>query len=332
MAVKDDVKYISVCRYGDGFTVSGQQSGLVGYQLDRETDGKAEGVWSSWQWDGNELVITSGLLGYCPLYYCADGNKVIVSNYILKIIAQGGDAELDTDAISVFVRCGIFIGEDTPFKNIKALPPNSRIVWRGGKLDISSDVILCEAEVFDNDTAVDGYIEYGRKAIEKMLPDTDNYVLPLSGGRDSRQILFELLRAGHKPKNCVTCGDVRDIKLAKVLCERIGIENHVILEPSLKWIEDMKLKNYMIDFCALEHGWLVNLGRYLSGNFALNYDGAGIGGFARNFYFDFVENCHQLYEEGKQIFLAKKMFEVFGPGEKLLSLLPEKYNYINNNK
>ena len=73
--------------------------------------------------------------------------------------------------------------------------------------------------------AIRGYIDLVRQAIRRRLP-TAPFVLPLSGGRDSRHLLYELIDAGCPPARCVTVRHFpprgnEDEEIARLLCERV---------------------------------------------------------------------------------------------------------------
>ena len=123
----------------------------------------------------------------CSPVSSTDGS--VLSTDLLQLVERGAPTGLDVDALSVFLRLGFFVGDDTPFASIRAvLPPRPGIATAR----------------LSRPAAVRGYIDLVRQAIRRRLP-TAPFVLPLSGGRDSRHLLYELLDAGCPPGRCVTC-------------------------------------------------------------------------------------------------------------------------------
>jgi hypothetical protein len=73
-------------------------------------------------------------------YYCRDG-EFAISSSIPRLIEAGAPIEVDEPALAVFLRLGFFIGDDTPYKHIRALPPGATLVWDGAlQLDSPSHV------------------------------------------------------------------------------------------------------------------------------------------------------------------------------------------------
>src|SRR5699024_8278358 len=95
------------------------------------------------------------------------------------------------------------------------------------------------------DDAIDACIELFASAIAKRPPTDDAFAVPISGGRDSRHILLELHRTGHRPATCISLSDQppdlsRDAVVAAALCKALNF-NHVIVDPqpepaaSMRW-------------------------------------------------------------------------------------------------
>ncbi|MBN2269368.1 MAG: hypothetical protein JXN61_02070 [Sedimentisphaerales bacterium] len=128
--------------------------------------------------------------------------------------------------------------------------------------------------------AMDEYIERFRYAISRRLPGPERSLIPLSGGRDSRHILFELLRAGVKPDRCLTSDGHpstadRDVLVAASIAKRFGLDHDVVYQP-LARIEAEQRKNELLSFSALEHSWYLALGDYMrSQSFSTVYEGIG---------------------------------------------------------
>src|SRR5205085_2976358 len=113
----------------------------------------------------------------------------------LRLLLEGAPAELDERALSVFLRLGFFLGEDTAFTAIKALPPAATMRWRAGRLELrGSRPPPPPPADLGRSEAIEQYAALFRASIERCLEPGDDIVLPLSGGRDSRHILLELLR------------------------------------------------------------------------------------------------------------------------------------------
>lgn len=318
--------YLTIKSTKDGIKTFGQTSVSKGYKIPC-ADAKPEGCWYGWDFDGRRFVFENDCFGYYPVFYYYDDNCFCISNSILKLAEECGNKQLDEDNLNVFCRCGFFVGCATAFKHIKAVPPDCRLTWQDGKVDIQSTVNIVKPVKRTLSETVEGYIHYFSKAMDKILPVVGEFALPLSGGRDSRQILFELLKRGIKPTQCITCGENRDVQIAKIITERFGLK-HKIIKANRFWVNDTLRKNRLTNFCALEHSWFMAMGDYLNRNFKSSFDGTGIGIFTRS---ELLNNDYiDLYDKGQYKAIAQRLFDHIGPGEKFLSLLGDKFTFIKN--
>src|SRR3546814_19940048 len=89
----------------------------------------------------------------------------------------------------------------TPFAAIRAVPPDADLRWTAGRLDIARRTREIERRSISREAAIDEYIGIFRAAMERIRPDDQNYIHPLSGGRDSRPIRSAERRVG---KECVS--------------------------------------------------------------------------------------------------------------------------------
>ena len=111
----------------------------MGHRIPGRDGLKSDGIFAKWDWDGERLVVRNDRYGLYPLYYFQNGNTIAVSPSLIRLLMEGALAELDHDALSVFLRIGFFIGEDTPFDSIRAVPPEARWEWRGFPRSLPSD-------------------------------------------------------------------------------------------------------------------------------------------------------------------------------------------------
>lgn len=224
-------------------------------------DGHVDGIYAGWRWDGRELYVEQDRYGFFPLFEWRSEDTVVVATDLLTLLEQGAPRTLDLDALSVFVRVGFFVGRDTPFESIRAVVP-SRLKPR--------HVDATRAQ------AVDAFIDLFRQAIARRLPSRP-FVMPLSGGRDSRHILFELRDQGRAPAACVTVRHFPprandDEIVAREVCAALGIEHRVFDQPRERAAVERR-KNILTHFCTDEHAQFVVLADHLTANTRETYDG-----------------------------------------------------------
>lgn len=225
------------------------------------TDGSVDGIFAGWRWTGDELVIEQDRYGFYPLFEWRTSDARVVSTDLLTLIERGAPPDFDFDALAVFVRVGFFVGTDTPFTAIRAVHPPP---LPSRELAISREA------------AVEGFIDLFRAAIARRLPAAP-YVMPLSGGRDSRHILFELRDAGRAPRACVTVRHFPprandDELIARELCETLGIE-HLVLDQSGDRIAREREKNEATHVCTDEHAQFLVMAHQLREQTRETYDG-----------------------------------------------------------
>jgi asparagine synthase (glutamine-hydrolysing) len=224
-------------------------------------DGGLDGIYAGWSWDGRELAIEQDRYGFYPLFEWRSADARVVSTDLITLLERGAPRALDLDALSVFARVGFFVGADTPFHSIRAvLPP----LLPRRRLDVSRR------------SAVESFIDLFRQAMRRRLP-AGPFEMPLSGGRDSRHILFELRDAGQAPRACVTVRHFPprandDELIARELCETLGIDHRVIAQPRDRAALERR-KNVRTHLCTDEHAQFVVLADHLDAHTRETFDG-----------------------------------------------------------
>ncbi len=258
---------------------SGQFDAEFGHRLPPGAQGRPDGVFARWHWDGVRLSVTNDRYGFLPLFWfrTASGG-VCLSGSLVTAIEQGAPTELDIEALSVFFRLGFFVGDDTPFAGIKVVPPDALFAWQDGTLECRGRFPApAKPSDVSRDEAIDRYIELFAKAMAKRAPASNDFAIPVSGGRDSRHILLELHRMGFNPRACVTAMDNppdpnEDPRVAAILCEALGFR-HVIVDQRLSIFAAQLRKNVETHFCASAHGWYLALADFLNHHTPCTYDG-----------------------------------------------------------
>ncbi|MFL5577000.1 MAG: asparagine synthetase B family protein [Gemmatimonadaceae bacterium] len=276
---------------------------------------ETDGVFACWRWDGARLVARNDRWGFAPLFYRASKDDVAISPDVAQLLEPGASAELDHRALAAFFHLGFFVGEDTPFAAVRALPPGGTLEWAPG-----SGACVRGAGYWWGDHppttrrgVADAFTEIFRDALGRRLPDDpdERFALPLSGGRDSRQMLLELCALGRPPALCVTHVQIPplpddDVRIARLVARAVGVEHVVVpLAPSLHQAE--RRRNAETSLCADEHAQLVALADYLRGRTRTTYDGIGADiWLSRNWG---TAKRLDLYESGRLEELAANMAE-----------------------
>ena len=304
--------YVRIARAGDGFRADGDPSVSLGTKLDFASEHGPEGVFAEWSWDGGRLTVTNDRFGLYPLFYTEGDGKIVVSPSLVRLVELGAPAALDYAALAVFRYLGFFLGEDTAFRGIKVLPPGSRLEWDGRlRLDVPDRPLGGQIDPPRED-AIAEYVRLFRRAVERRLTD-EPFALPLSGGRDSRHILLELVAAGCRPSFCVTTrryppGGSDEREVAAALARRLGIE-HVYVEPPPRFGAELR-KNVETHFGTQEHAWFVGVADAMAARVSAFYD--GIAGDVLSASLFQNSEWLRLYAEGRLPELAELLGESGG--------------------
>ncbi|UGQ46933.1 asparagine synthase-related protein [Massilia endophytica] len=269
-----DTPYCFARRRAAGFSFEGSTSCTLGQRV-----GDADGIWAWWSWDGAQLTAANERYGLYPLYCYSAPDAVGLSTSIPRLIALGADTALDYGALAVFLRLGFFIGDDTPFRHIRAVPPAASLGWDGTLRLHCSGRAAPRPAAMRRHAVVDAYIDLFRQSIARRAPQDKEWIMPLSGGRDSRHILFELLRQGHRPALCLTTEHfpprgAEDVRVAGVLARELGLSHVVLPQPSCRFEAELR-KNLLTGFCSDEHAWYLAAMDYLKRQGRPVYDGIG---------------------------------------------------------
>jgi asparagine synthase (glutamine-hydrolysing) len=261
-------------------------------------DGEVDGIYAGWTWDGSALSVQQDRYGFFPLFESRWAGARHLSTDLVTLLERGAPTTLDYDALSVFVRVGFFVGADTPFQSIRAvLPP----------------CLPRRRQNIARTAAVDGFVDLCRQAMRRRLPSAP-FEMPLSGGRDSRHILFELCDAGRAPQACVTVRHFPprandDELIARELCQVLGIEHRVIDQPHDRAAVERR-KNAATHLCTDEHAQFVVLADHLQAHTRETYDGIAGDVLSQSTYLR--PEVHALYTRGDFAGVAAFVLDGYG--------------------
>lgn len=307
---------------------SGNPTFLREHKVDRG-DAVRDGIWSQWDWDGETLTAKSCRFGVPPLYYFQSAQEFCIADSVSTLLERGAPRDLDDFGLAVFIRRLNFLGNDTPFKAIRCLPPNAELTWKKGKLAIRQEPFRSKPLHLKREAILEGIHELFAQSISRRLPTGERFTVPLSGGKESRRILFELARQKHAPAFCVTAIHPppranEDAKIAAIVAERLGIEHRLVPPEWASW-ELEKHKNGKVDFLTPEHTWTIPMSKLLTDVVDTSYDGLNI-------------DCNLFGEARARLFADGRLTELatdfLGDSEALLMriLSPEAYKLFSREK
>jgi len=305
--------FLHIRRRAEGFELEGAQVGALGHKIRHPGRSEPDGVFVEWSWDGNRLRVRNDRYGCYPFYYFANSDEIAISTSIVRLLEAGASPVLDDVGLAAFLRLGFFLGEDTPFLEIRALPPSAVLEWRNGELAVSGRITITKPDNLNRDAAIDGYISLFRDAVRRRQPSRPNVAVTLSGGRDSRHILLELCEQGLRPDFCLTARGFPattaydEVEVAASLCQALGLRR-LTLEQSESMMQAESDKNLRTGFCSFEHNWYLVVADHLNRTAGLVYDGIGGDVFSAGLFLS--PRRIELCEEGRLAELADDLVSV----------------------
>ena len=260
-----------------------EQRGLAACRLGTPLDrGRAtpDGAFADWAWDGRRLVARNDRYGFRPLFYFAADGAFGISPSIPRLLQEGAPTDVDAPALAVFIRTGYYLGEDTPFRAIRALPPNATVEWSEGRLRVEGGYAAPPpSRSIGRDAAIDGYIALFREAVRRRLPASGEFAMPLSGGRDSRHILLQAVQLGARPAFCLTVRHHpprfdEDVELAAEVAGALGLPQVVLDQTGPRLRAELR-KNLKTSLGSDEGTAFMAMEGYLAGRTRAVFDGVG---------------------------------------------------------
>ena len=249
-----------------GVEIQGQRNWFWGYKINSGIHG--DGAFIQWNFENERLELITDRYGIMPFYYYFDGFDLGFSSSVQNLVKRYSASEIDYQALSVFLRLGNYIGDSTPFLKIKRIHPFSRYVFDNNGLKIEKYKINVQICHLDRDEAIRHYAELFQNSIERFASVAKkNVVVPLSGGKDSRHILFSLLATGRVPDFCITVDDIsrkfeQEVSIAKDICAQCDLR-HVTIIRSMSCYDAEIKKNELTGYSTFDHGLFVSLREYL---------------------------------------------------------------------
>ncbi|MDZ4755841.1 MAG: hypothetical protein SGJ11_15260 [Phycisphaerae bacterium] len=268
-----------------GTIAVGDRAHTLGLSV-KDAAGHEKGVVANWKLDGDTLTIESDPFGYLPLFVWQSGNRIIVGTSPIAVVAAGAPGEADSEAVGLWCRIGLCLGERTLFKHVRLAPRGTKLVWHRGDTRVEgAGMPVISSAIRTVEEGVSGYCDLFRQAMQRRAPIGSSFAMPLSGGRDSRMMLLDAITLGHRPQACLTLSDGPesdhpDAVIARMLAARVNVPL-VNVSPRSKWIESETRKHVLGGLLVLEHTWMMPLWDTLRASYGCWYDGLGSGAITR---------------------------------------------------
>ncbi|WP_194974088.1 hypothetical protein [Aquiflexum lacus] len=231
---------------------------------------KPDGSYAIFRDNKNYSEIITDATGSRTIWYYFNEDNLVVGTSQFSIIKYLGDFEFNQNVIPWMLSTGT-LGPDYSWdKRINKIPPDSSLILdkRTWEIELKSNPIEFKVE--------DQSEEFFEKELIKSLDDTiksfhidyNKWVLPLSGGYDSRGILYLLIKNGIQSIKTVTWGlpdssfdPKSDAFVAKKLAEKYQVDNQFYPVS----FSNEPIEKIVTRFIRNGEGRIDHLGGYLDG-------------------------------------------------------------------
>lgn len=215
-------------------------------------------------------IVTDHIRSY-PLFYSQTDSNLFISDNANWIKEKCRNVTIDIHAVQEMKLSGYVLGNKTLYQEIKQLQAGEKIQFN---LTRNSDQIKPKStrffEYFPNSSAkktMDEYAEEHKailsKIFKKIIKENNGktFVVPLSGGLDSRLIVSELKKLGCSNVVCFTYGKVNNNEslVSKTIASQLGYDWFFVEYTRDTWREAYKSSNFQKylyttdNFCSLPH-------------------------------------------------------------------------------
>lgn len=251
-------------------------------------NGLSNGAFVRWSAGTDVVEVELDALGLMPLFVCRGPTSTLVSTSIASLLRAGAPSDLDARSISAFCKMGYPAGLDTPFRSISAAPPGWKLVIdREGTTESRSSFDIPESRLDEESLLVELAARFRTAVARRVHPEMN--LVTLSGGKDSRHVLFELASQNAPGLCSLTIArsartGTDDASIAAILSRDTGAE-HTIVPAAPQTPRAEFTKDIRTNFIALDHAWAIQLGQAVAHAPAV-WDGLAGDVLLAGLYFD----------------------------------------------
>jgi len=205
------------------------------------------------RYSADSVELLSDITASRTLWYAQDEDRLVASTSQRAVVALLGDFHLDRRAVAWLLSSGS-LGPDCSWDaRVRRLPPDSRLLldrrtWRA-TLDHRPAVFAPVARSREE------HLDLLRDAIAwscgALDIDTDRWLLPLSGGMDSRMILVSMVKNGRRPR-CLTWTTLASVRaplsdafIARLVARRFGLEHDYAFLDGAQGVDGAALQRFV---------------------------------------------------------------------------------------
>lgn len=236
--------------------VDGQKSESVYLDYLAEKLKKVSGLFSLVLKIGNSYIITGDMIRSYPVFYGFKDKNIFITNDLFKFQEEYGRFTLHNNNLEEFIASGFVYGNGTVYKDVLGLQAGEIIHIQEEKISSCRYFEFKHAEKL---FAFENIYEFA-KVLDKILisafertiaqtPDLNRWVVPLSGGHDSRMLCNYFYKLGLKNVICFSYGRAGSDQAAisREVAESLGFEWYFVEYTEQKW-QELHNKGIIDDF------------------------------------------------------------------------------------
>jgi asparagine synthase (glutamine-hydrolysing) len=189
-----------------------------------------------WDESNRRLVLGRDRAGKKPLYYHADGERLIFASEIKALLQDSSiKRRVSPEGLSDYFTFGVIPSPSTVFKDIRQVPPAHLLVWERGRARTHEywDVYFDESGPATPGAASEAFSALFDEAVRmRMVADVPLGAF-LSGGVDSSAVVASMARQSARPVVTTCVGFVErshsELEHARTVAKALGTEHHEVL-------------------------------------------------------------------------------------------------------
>lgn len=208
---------------------------LVGAAVGWDATGsrRPDGSYAACRWDEDRLELVTDNLASRALWYVQRGDLFLASTSQRALVYLLGDLRLNDAAVSWLASSGTLGPDNAWDTRLLRVPPATVLSLdrRAWTLRATTESLEHDPEPLPDEVHLQRWREAILETCAQLDVDLETWLLPLSGGLDSRTLLAALVEGGRRPR-CVTWGlrsslddASSDSIVARRLAEHYGVEH-----------------------------------------------------------------------------------------------------------
>lgn len=190
------------------------------------------------------FLISDRTRSYPLLYLTEDGNTYITDHLHALQQEYNLQQEVDVRKAEMFLVAGLTLENYTVYKNTHAIQAAEIVKLTGQKIEQKRYFIYSLDTTAGKKLSVEDEIEQQNEFFTRVFqrtlesaPDIHNWILPLSGGHDSRMVINQMHKLGVKNIICYSYGSIgnKQSRLSKEIADKLGYPWHFIEYTPEKW-------------------------------------------------------------------------------------------------